>query len=88
MKEASIYTDNHLFGHKAEAKIFIFPPIFEDCFLKSFKLIFAPMLISNVFIKYYHRSGNNLLGKNFQDCAIAAYDKALPIKPDLAEAPF
>ena len=49
----SIYTHNHLFGNKAEAKIFIFPAILEDCFLKCFKLVFAPRLIPNA-VSYTH----------------------------------
>jgi hypothetical protein len=60
--EVSIYTDNHLFGHKAEAKIFIFPAMFKNRFLKCFKFVLAPMLITNVFIEHYHRSRNNLFG--------------------------
>ena len=51
-----------MFGHKAEAKIFIFPAMFEDRFLECFKLVFASMLIANVFIEYYYRSRNNLFG--------------------------
>ena len=37
----------------------------KDCFLKCLKLVFAPMLIPNVFVEYYYRSRNNLFGQEF-----------------------
>ena len=70
----SIYTDNHWFGCKAEAKIFKFPTMFGGCFLACFKLVFAPMLIPNVLIEHYHRSRNNLFGKKFQNSFAGVVD--------------
>ena len=62
-----MYTDNYLFRKKTKIKIFIFPTIGKDRFLKGLKLVFAPILITNVFIKNDHRSGNNLFGKKIQN---------------------
>ena len=60
-------SDNHLFGNKAEAEIFIVPPVFEGSFLERLEFIVAPGFISDIFIKGYYRSGNNLFGKQVQN---------------------
>ena len=45
----SVDLDNHLFGNKTEAKIFIVPPVFEGSFLERLEFIVAPGFISDIF---------------------------------------
>ncbi len=56
----------YLFGEGAKAKIIIRPAIFGNSFLKGFELVFAPMLVTYIFIEYDHSAGNDAWGQKVE----------------------